>query len=282
MNIRSIFFIILWLFSLPVLGEPIKQGNAKYAVDLQGTSLDVFTYKPSCPIKSILFVFHGNARNAKTYRDAAHNLGDRLCVLVVAPLFDAKRFPGWRYQRGGIFHQGVLQNTTHWTAQFVLELVKWVREKEGRSLPYSLIGHSAGSQFLSRLAAFTPTDATRIVIANPSTYVFADLTIKAPYGFGGVYAPKIAEAELKRYLAAPVTIFLGEADITNKALNQSSVALLQGKKRYDRGLNAFQSAEALAKSHGWIFNWRLVVVPNVGHSATKMFSSPLAIKALDK
>jgi poly(3-hydroxybutyrate) depolymerase len=280
MNIRYVFFFIILLVSLPVMGEPIKQGNAKYSVDLQGTSLNVFTYKPNCPVKSILFVFHGNARNAKTYRNAARSLGDHLCMLVVAPLFDAKRFPGWRYQRGGIFYHGVLQNPNTWTAQFVLQLVKWVREKEGRSLSFSLIGHSAGSQFLSRLAAFTPTDATRIVIANPSTYVFADLNIKAPYGFGGVYPAKNAEAELKRYLALPVTIFLGESDVTNKALNQSAAALSQGKKRYDRGLNAFHSAERLAKSHGWIFNWQLVVVPNVGHSAIKMFSSPLAKKAL--
>ncbi len=275
-----IFLMLFAFFSVPTFGKPLDQGDGKYTVPLRGLNLEVFTYKPNCASKGILFVFHGNARNAESYRNATRGLANRLCLIVVAPLFDAKRFPGWRYQRGGIMYHQTLQKPNDWTAQWVLDLVAWVRQKEGRALPYSLIGHSAGSQFLSRLAAFTPTNATRIVIANPSTYVFASLKTKAPYGFGGVYPADMAEAQLKRYLATPITIFLGQADVTNKAINNSAAALLQGNKRYDRGLNAYHTAEALAKSHGWSFNWRLVVVPGVGHSAIKMFASPEAIKAL--
>lgn len=274
------FALILVSTSTSTFSAPIDVGNGKYTVDLQGLPMDVYTYKPNCPIKGILLVFHGISYNAEGYRNITRGLGKHLCMIVVAPLFDKTRFPGWRYQMGGIVYHHSLQPSRDWTAQLVLELVAWVRQQEGQALPYSMLGHSAGGQFLSRLAAFTPTNATRIVIANPSTYVFASLQMQAPFGFGGVYPPKKTESQLKRYLATPVTIFLGQEDVTDTELNNTPAALAQGEKRYDRGLNAFHTAEALAKQHGWTFNWRLIEVPGVGHSPNKMFASKQVIEAL--
>lgn len=280
-KIILLLFINLFIFWMNVsFAAPIVQGNAQYTVTLNGLSFKIFTYKPKCDIKSILFVFHGNARNAKSYRDATQYLADRLCMIIVAPLFDAQRFPGWRYQRGGIVHRGIIQKPGTSTSEFVIALIHWTQDQENRTLPYAMMGHSAGAQFLSRLAAYTPTNATRIVIANPSTYVFANLDVKAPYGFGGIYSTKTAMSQLKRYLATPITIFLGEKDITNKYINNSSAALAQGNKRFDRGLNAYYTAQRLAKKQGWAFNWRLIEVPNVGHNMKKMFSSTETIEAL--
>ena len=78
----------------------------------------------------------------------------------LTPMFDRDRFPSWRYQRGGIVHQNAVQHPRDWTGRFVLE---WVRQQEGQMLPYSMIGHSAGGQFLSRIAVFTQTD--RLVLS---------------------------------------------------------------------------------------------------------------------
>lgn len=275
-----IFLLIVISAHVPAWAAPITKGDGKYTVNLPELPLDIFTYKPDCPIKGMLLVFHGVTHNAEGYRNVARSLGDRLCMIVVAPLFDEKRFPGWRYQMGGIVYQHKLQPPNDWTGQLVLELVAWIRQQEGQDLPYSLIGHSAGGQFLSRFAAFTPNKATRIVIGNPSTYVFASLQIKAPFGLGGVYSREAAESQLKRYLQTPVTIFIGQEDIGDKELNNKPAALAQGKTRYDRGLNAFHTAQALAQSHGWTFNWRLVEVPKVGHDTIKMFSSDQAVEAL--
>jgi pimeloyl-ACP methyl ester carboxylesterase len=240
--------------SVPTLAAPTEPGNGKYTVDLRGLPIDVFTYRPNCPSTGILLVFHGVNRNAEGYRNVSRSLGDLLCMIVVAPLFDTERFPSWRFQFGGLGYQRALQQPRDWTGQLVLELVAWFRQQEGRALPYSMIGHSAGGQFLSRLAAFTPTEATRIVIANPSSYVFASLQIKAPFGMGGVYPPRMAEVQLQRYLQTPVTIFLGEEDFGDEQLSTSPAALAQGEKRYDRGLNAYLTARALAQSRGWTFN----------------------------
>jgi dienelactone hydrolase len=264
---------------VPAVAAPLAAGSGKQTVDLNGTPITVFTYRPAgCSDPSLLLVFHGSARDASTYRDAARVLADRHCMLLVAPLFDEQAFPGWRYQRGGIVKNGVIQNPRHWSGRLVLDLVDWTRKQEGRPLSYSLLGHSAGAQFLDRLAAFVPTEAKRIVVANPGSYVFPSLAIDAPYGFGKVYAGTEGEAQLRRYLEQPLTIYLGEDDTREDDDNPAAFA--QGASRNKRGLNAFNAAKTLAQARGWTFNWRLVELPGVGHDARKMFAAPQASDAL--
>jgi pimeloyl-ACP methyl ester carboxylesterase len=259
----------------------IGAGAGQYTVTVGGVNMTMFTYRPTnCVEPVLLLVFHGLGRNADGYRDHAQPLADRLCMLIVAPLFDKERFPTWRYQRGGIVYRRVIQPPDVWTGHIVLEIVDWVRRTEGRELAYYMLGHSAGGQFLSRLAAFVPTEAKRIVIANPSTYVFPSLTTMAPYGFGGVYSARASGVELRRYLALPLTIFLGKEDTGERNRNDSPEAVAQGETRYERGRNVYQVGRDLAQSRGWTFNWRLVELPGVGHSARKMFAAPEATVAL--
>ena len=263
----------------PVAAEPIAPGTGQQMADVSGARIAVFTYRPAgCSDPALLMVFHGIARNAGTYRDDARALADRNCLLVVAPKFDQHAFPIWRYQRGGIVKDGVVQNPRDWTGRLVLDLVDWVRKQEGRPLPYSFIAHSAGAQFLDRLAAFVPTQARRLVVANSGSYVFPSLEIDAPYGLGKVYAVAEGEAQLRRYLAQPLSIYLGKEDTRDDDRNPD--ALTQGKSRYVRGLNTFNAARTLAQDRGWTFNWRLVELPGVGHNAQKMFSAPQASEAL--
>jgi pimeloyl-ACP methyl ester carboxylesterase len=228
----------------------------------------------------LLLVFHGVARNARSYRDYTRPLADRNCLILVAPLLGQHDFPGWRYQRGGIVKDGVVQNPQDWTGRLVLALVDWVHQQEGRPLAYSLLGHSAGGQFLERLAAFVPTQARRIVVANPGSYVFPSLDVVAPYGLGKVYAEADGEAQLRRYLEQPLTIYLGEADTRVDDRDDSPAARAQGASRHQRGVNVFNAARALAQERGWTFNWRLVELPGVGHNAPKMFAAPQASDAL--
>jgi poly(3-hydroxybutyrate) depolymerase len=83
----------------PVAAAPIMTGRR--VIDINGAPMEVFTYRPpGCSDPSLLMVFHGVARNARTYRDDARSLAARLCLLVVAPVFDKRAFPAWRYQRG--------------------------------------------------------------------------------------------------------------------------------------------------------------------------------------
>jgi len=259
--------------------EPFPSGKGEQLIKLQGENLKVFTYRPNCREPSLLIVLHGKGRNADEYRDWARPLADQHCFLVAAPQFDSKRFPTWRYQHGGVAQRGEIQDAKERTGHMVVELAERVRTLEGRKIPYSLIGHSAGGQFLSRLAAFVPTEAQRIVIANPGTHVFPDLKVKAPFGFGAVYPKEAAEAQLRRYLGQPVTIYLGQED-TEDLDEVATAAMPQGATRYERGLNAFKAAQSLAQSRSWAFNWRLVETPGIGHKAEKMFAAKEAWEAL--
>jgi pimeloyl-ACP methyl ester carboxylesterase len=264
------------LGSTPIPAEPIATG--KQTADANGTPIEVFSYRPAgCSDPSLLLVFHGAQRDAADYRDYARPLADRQCLLVIAPLFDKHNFPSWRYQRGGIVRQnGTVRNPRDWTGRMVPGLVDWARKQEGRPLTYSLIAHSAGGQFLSRLAAFVPTEARRIVLANAGTYVFPSLAVAAPYGLGKVYSGADGEAQLRRYLEQPLTIYLGEDDDRNN----TAEARAQGASRHARGLNVFGAGQKLAQARGWSFNWRLVQLPGVGHDGQKMLAAPEAFDAL--
>jgi dienelactone hydrolase len=266
----------------PVIAEPIGTGSGRQTATLGETQLPVFTYRPTgCADPSLLLVFHGAERNAEDYRDYARGLADRHCMVLVAPLFAQHTFPSWRYQRGGIVDKkGKVRDPRDWTGRLVLDLVDWVRKQEGRLLPYSLIAHSAGGQFLSRLATFVPTEARRIVMANAGTYVLPSLAVDAPYGLGKVYAGAEGEQHLQRYPQQPVTIYLGAADTDDDTRNNSPEARAQGASRHARGLNVFKAGKALAQTRGWPFNWRLVELPGVGHDGEKMLAAPHASDAL--
>ena len=69
----------------PVAAAPIMTG--RQIIDINGTPMVVFAYRPGgCSDPALLMVFHGVARNARTYRDDARAIADRLCLLVVAPV----------------------------------------------------------------------------------------------------------------------------------------------------------------------------------------------------
>lgn len=85
---------------------------------------------------------------------------------------------------------------------------------------------------------------------------------------------------LKRYLASPLTVYLGMTDTGDKNRDDSEDAAEQGATRYERGLNFFRAGEVLAKEKGWVLNWRLVEVPKVGHSSRRMFDAPQVKQAL--
>src|ERR1700750_1383863 len=51
-----------------VMAAPIAPGNGPQTIDIAGTRMTVFTYRPpNCSDPSLLLVFHGVARNARTY-----------------------------------------------------------------------------------------------------------------------------------------------------------------------------------------------------------------------
>ena len=246
--------------------------------------ITVFSYKPPTYRDGpLLVVCHGVSRNAEDYRNYAITLAERFGAIVVAPLFDNQRFPSLRYQRGGLVGaDGAAQPPEAWTYAFIPKIVAHVRALEGKpALPYYLIGHSAGGQFLVRLAAFLPAEATRIVAANPGSLLFPTREQKFGYGFGGLPAELSSDDVMRRYLAAPLTLYLGTGDITPEhSFDASPAGMVQGPNRLARGRAGFAFAQKLAQERGWVFNWRKVETPGIAHEAAFMFAAKEAGDAL--
>ena len=264
----------------------IPQGKAELTLDIDGTPLTLYTYKPeqySNP--GVLLTLHGVGRNAEGYRDHAIPLAERLGLLVVAPYFDRERYPTWRYQHGGIARRASGAYTpepeARHTGRIFTSIVDAVRRLESApDAPYYLLGHSGGAQSLSRVAGFMPTGAKRLVLANAGSYLWPAAEVRFPDGYAGILDGAQSEAALRRYLAQPITLVLGTADVKQDAdLTQRESALAQGPNRYERGHNFFRAAQSLAKARGWAFNWKLIEVPGVGHSARRMFGAEAMIQA---
>lgn len=261
----------------------IPHGSADQIAVLPGLSLKVATYRPDkCSDRLLILVFHGTDRNAGTYRDSVRRLARQTCAIVVAPEFDLQHFPKDDYQYGGVNVGGRLVEPGARSIDFVAPLVKWTEKAAGLSgRPYLLMGHSAGGQYLSRVAAYATTSPVRFVIANPSTWVMPTTDIAIPFGFGGIRPPQSPEQALRSYLAQPIIAALGKNDTGDEGLENSVDGKLQGPYRYARGIKAFTSAKAAAEAHGWPFNWTLVEVEGVGHNAVKMFNAPNTLTTLE-
>ena len=259
-------------------GQTIGPGDGESSATLPGMAMKVSTYRPtSCTPRLVLASLNGLTRNSDTNRDVTRPLADKLCAVVVSPEFDDVRFPTHKYQRGSVVLRGAFIPPGSRTVDMVAPLIAWSRASIGQpDLPYGLIGHSAGGQFLGRVAAYTAPDAVHIVIANPSTWVLPSTKDAAPYNFGKLPDP---EQGLRAHLALPITALLGADDTGAHDLSMEPEALAQGANRLMRGRNSFAMAETVAREHSWTFGWRKAEVPGVGHSTTKMFRSSQAFEA---
>jgi pimeloyl-ACP methyl ester carboxylesterase len=261
----------------------IPSGKSKFETEVSGKRIEVYTYKPAgFRDGPMIVVFHGTLRNADEYRDDARKMGDDYGALIAAPRFDSAQFGRGQYQQGGLFRDGKLQPERDWTWSLVPKLLAEIRKREGRpDMPVYLIGHSAGAQFVGRMTAFVGADVRNIVVANPSAYLCPTRDEDYPYGFRDLPDELVDDGRLQRYLARPMTIYLGTADTErDQDLDKSAGADRQGKSRLERGRNVYREARELAEKKGWEFGWRLVEAPGIGHDHTAMFNDPACEIAL--
>jgi poly(3-hydroxybutyrate) depolymerase len=277
MRLWSCLRLLLFMAVSAAVAEPIWGARSQIEFSFGGAPLTLFTYKPLLYKGGpLLIVFHGVTRNAAEYRDFAVPMADRFNVMVVAPLLDEKRFPEEWYQRGGLLGvDGKAAPQEQWMFNVVSAIVAEVRTREYRpDLQYYLVGHSAGAQFLVRLAAYQPGDAQRIVAGNAGSLLFPSREHQFGYGLGGLPPELGDDAMLQRYFAAPLTLYLGTADTTpRRRFDASEAGMKQGPHRLARNRAFFELAESIAKARGWPFNWRKVETPGIEHDAARMFGA---------
>ncbi len=245
--------------------------------------MTVYTYLPKgLPANEarIVFVMHGHGKNAPGYRDRWGVQADKHKFMVIAPLFDAKRWHDGDYAYPMVMRKsGKPTDPEKWSFSVVEHLFDAVKGATGNhSERYLIYGHSEGGQFVHRLVLLLP-DAryARAVAANPGWYTMPRFDVAYPYGLG---ASPATDATLTRSLQRDVVLMLGQRDIdpNHPDLRKSAEAELQGSTRLERGHQFFKLAEQRAAALKADFHWKMQHVPNGDHSDGSM--APAAAAAL--
>lgn len=255
---------------------PIPDGRWRFQfVDARGRPdrpIDVYTYRPRrcdsrCPI---VFVMHGVKRNASDYRAYWELIADKYQLLIVAPTFDQKHWPkAAGYNLGDMADQ---PDREKWAYSAIEHLFDEVRDGHNG---YAIFGHSAGGQFVQRMALFRPDNrATVMVAANPGWYAMPEWRkekAQDPFPYSLVGSPA-GEAQLKQALAKRFILLAGgkDDDPNDENLNQSAGAKRQGESRIERAETFFMAATTAARDLGVKFAWDLVEVPDTAHDAEAM------------
>ena len=218
----------------------------------------------------ILIALHGYKRNADRYRDDWLPHAERLGAMLLAPEFSQAAFPGPRaYEVGNmrtVDRRSYLPQEK-WAYGLVERLFDHVRAATGTNREtYWLYGHSAGGQFVHRLALFQEDARFEVAIAaNAGAYTLARPGERFPYGLDRF--PELEEVQMRAF-PRRLVVMVGENDndVTNAMLLRSEEAMRQGPHRHARGLYFHADAAAEAKRMMLPFNWEAVSVPGVGHS----------------
>ncbi len=261
---------------------PFLPDRSLVEADFDGTLLNLWVYKPENYVADgFILLLHGASRAAEAYRDNARGFADAHGRLVIVPEFDSQRFPNRRYQFGGVFRaDGTFAGLEEQTYAYIPKIVEYIRTREGEpELSWVLLGYSAGAQFVSRMSAFLDLDAERLIAMSPGSALFPTRDMEFGLGFGGLPEEWATEERIRRYLALPMTVAIGTADIEEGALPRGD-AFDQGVHRYSRNLRWFVTAMDLAFLNDWEFNWRLVIAHGAGHSPPEMFDHPQMSNAL--
>jgi len=268
--------VAAWMAAGVLAATPIPDGRWRFQfVDAKGRPdrpLDVYTYRPKrCDAKCpIVFVMHGVKRNASDYRDYWELIADKYQLLVVAPAFSQRSWPkAAGYNLGDVGEQA---DREKWAYSAIEHLFDEVRDGHNG---YAIFGHSAGGQFVQRMALFLPDSrATVMAAGNPGWYTMPEWRkdkATDPFPYSLVDA-RVGEAELKRALARRFILLAGEKDVDpdDENLNKTSGAMKQGETRVERAESYFKAATAAAAELGVKFAWELVEVPETAHDGAAM------------
>jgi poly(3-hydroxybutyrate) depolymerase len=273
-------------------------------------------------IKRLVVVLHGNRRNACEYATFALEsvalAHESDTTLVLAPHFmtnaDSPASGALVWSESG-WKEGAESLDESATSSFdvVDRLISSAAERFVNLDKVTIVGHSAGAQFVNRFAATTQVDQSgaaarlvfRFVIANPSSYLFLDDNRPQGATFDRVrgaderrcpnfndykyglahrneYAARVDVEQLAaNYGRRRVVYLLGAEDVDPEdgSLDTSCEAELQGENRLRRGLNFWTY---LAELYGpQVYNRHtLTVVADTGHDGHAMLIRPETIAAI--
>jgi len=266
--IRALVAIVAaFVASSGLAATPVPGGKWSFVwTDTKGRAdrpMRVYTYRPrkcdsTCPM---VFVLHGQKRNAAEFRDNWQSLADHYSFLVIAPEFTQKNWP--RAAGYNLGDAGEHKDRERWGFSAVEHLFDEMRVDQ---TSYVLFGHGAGGQFAQRFALLRPDNrASVIIVANAAWYTLPEWRkdkTPAAFPYSLVNAP-VGEAELRQALAHRLVVMAGDRDddADDESQDKNDGAAKQGDGRVDRAENFFKAATTAAQDLGVKLAWDLVEVP---------------------
>lgn len=263
----------------------IGPGAFRFVDDRSSASkpLKVWYYRPShlSNTAPIVFVIHGVKRDADNYRNTWMAAAELFGFLLICPRFHKSDYPRTAYQLGNMVDDaGELLPENEWTFGVIERLFDFVKEVTGNtSERYHIYGHSAGAQFVHRLALFAPEARyATAVAANAGWYTMP--TFGGPGFLYGLKDSACTPEKLERAFGRRLIVLLGEqdTDANDPTLRKSAAVKKQGRNRLERGRAFYATARNEAARLGVTLNWTLDTVPRVAHVQQQMM--PIAAREL--
>ena len=276
----------------PALETNIEAGSGSYeipgGVGREDKSITIYYHKPQSFTSQspLLIVMPGAGRNGQDYRDAWVAASEAYGVVILSPSYAEESYPRfWNYNLAGMVANIEFDRASNRVLGFDISMDSddWIfndfdrifndakQHLELNTETYDMFGHSAGGQVLHRMAMFHPDNqANRILASNSGWYTVPTSTDNFPYGLKGSAAN---DNSLKDGLKADLVIFLGELDDKNETrgdLARSPEIDVQGPGRIERGRYFYGVALETAEQLNADINWKLEVVPDVGHDYRRM------------
>ncbi len=214
----------------------------------------------------LLVSVHGISRNARRHVRRFARLAEQYGVVVVAPLFDKERHPG--YQRLGL--SGA-------RADLALEQIvaETTRLTGADSRHFYLFGYSGGGQFAHRYAMAYPQRVAAIAIGAAGWYTFPDPQRRFPHGTAPHRKLPGLSFDAARFLRVPVCVLVGEEDtVRDSALRQCArIDAHQGVSRFERGQRWVEAMAGAARQHGLKTDYRFIALAGADHSFSRSIKS---------
>lgn len=239
-------------------------------------SLYVYCHIPENSDSStpIVFLFHGNNRNANEYRNSLVAKANLYGFILLVPEFTTTQFPGGDgYNLGNVFTDGdnpsasSLNNESEWAFSVIEPLFTYaIQNLNNQSSKYHIIGHSAGAQFAHRFLFFKPlARIDKMVASAAGWYTTLDLETNFPYG---INASPLEDINFSLLFSKQLTILVGsnDNDPNSSALRHNSIVDLQGLNRLDRAISFYNNAQSKAADLNVNFEWDFVINPNEDHN----------------
>jgi pimeloyl-ACP methyl ester carboxylesterase len=277
MSILKSFIFLIFLLAPYAGATEIKQTTYAY---WDKPDVEIFYITPQKIDKDtqLLFIIHGNSRNAEDYISAWIPYISNKNIIVVAPQFNKNSFRYFFLLESATSSGKINNNPDNYINNSISSFFNFFQSKFSLSTnKYKMFGHSAGAQFTHRYMLLSnDRRISNAVIANAGWYTFLNGN-NFPYGIKN--SPiDISSDHIKWFMSNKTSLLIGNNDINLKSVNSSKGAQRQGITRVDRAESYFNSLINISDNNNIPFRWSYKVVDKADHDYLKM--TPVAAKIL--